>query len=235
MAATAAESTLRKAVRGLALGSTPARADGRTLTCVRPLRAVVDILPHTHGSAMFERGMTQARAREIRDEIEPVNHPAARNRQLLSTITLGQAPDAQLTRSALDGALPVRQYSELDDSNVSKRAFLHYDFPPYCTNEIGRFGAVNRRMIGHGALAEKAVLPVLPPSRHELRGSRVALSALANACAPRPTYVTRVSFVRQRFSVHSAYSVRGHRVKRVIVNGVGMCGLARSRRCRCAN
>ena len=99
-----------------------------------------------------------------------MNNPATRNPQLLSTITLGQAPDAQLTRSALDGALPVRQYSELDDSNVSKRAFLHYDFPPYCTNEIGRFGAVNRRMIGHGALAEKAVLPVLPPSRHELRG-----------------------------------------------------------------
>ena len=162
-----------------------------------------------------------------------MNNPATRNPQLLSTITLGQAPDAQLTRSALDGALPVRQYSELDDSNVSKRAFLHYDFPPYCTNEIGRFGAVNRRMIGHGALAEKAVLPVLPPSRHELRGSRVAL--LANARALRPSYVTRVSFVRQRFPVHSAYSVRGHRVKRVIVDGVGMCGLARSRRCRCAN
>jgi polyribonucleotide nucleotidyltransferase len=67
MAATAAESTLRNAVRGLALGSTPARADGRTLACIRPLRAVVDILPHTHGSAMFERGMTQARKRAIRD------------------------------------------------------------------------------------------------------------------------------------------------------------------------
>jgi polyribonucleotide nucleotidyltransferase len=43
-----------------------------------------------------------------------------------------------------------------------KAFFLHYDFPPYSTNEVGRVGGANRRMIGHGALAERAMLAVLP-------------------------------------------------------------------------
>ena len=37
-----------------------------------------------------------------------------------------------------------------------------YNFPPYCTGETGRMGAPKRREIGHGALAERALLPVLP-------------------------------------------------------------------------
>jgi polyribonucleotide nucleotidyltransferase len=40
-------------------------------------------------------------------------------------------------------------------TSLSKAFFLHYDFPPYCNNQVGRVGAANRRMIGHGALAEK--------------------------------------------------------------------------------
>jgi polyribonucleotide nucleotidyltransferase len=43
-----------------------------------------------------------------------------------------------------------------------KNFFLHYEFPPYATNEIGSTGRLNRREIGHGALAEKALRPVLP-------------------------------------------------------------------------
>jgi polyribonucleotide nucleotidyltransferase len=38
----------------------------------------------------------------------------------------------------------------------------HYNFPPFSVGEVGKFGGVNRRMVGHGALAEKAILPVLP-------------------------------------------------------------------------
>ena len=40
--------------------------------------------------------------------------------------------------------------------------FLHYDFPPYCTGEVGNATSTNRRMIGHGNLAEKAVKAVIP-------------------------------------------------------------------------
>src|SRR3990167_677719 len=45
----------------------------------------------------------------------------------------------------------------------SKKRFLHhYNFPPFSTGEAGRVGSTNRRMVGHGALAEKALIPVIP-------------------------------------------------------------------------
>ena len=43
-----------------------------------------------------------------------------------------------------------------------KRYIHHYNFPPYCTGETGRMGSPKRREIGHGALAERALLPVIP-------------------------------------------------------------------------
>ncbi|KAA8583573.1 hypothetical protein FQN60_014781 [Etheostoma spectabile] len=44
----------------------------------------------------------------------------------------------------------------------SKNFMLHYEFPPYATNEIGKMGGINRRELGHGALAEKALRPIIP-------------------------------------------------------------------------
>ncbi len=44
----------------------------------------------------------------------------------------------------------------------SKRFILHYNFPPFSVGEAGRFGGFNRREIGHGALAERSILPVIP-------------------------------------------------------------------------
>lgn len=43
-----------------------------------------------------------------------------------------------------------------------KRYMHQYNFPPYCTGEVGRMGAPKRREVGHGALAERALIPVLP-------------------------------------------------------------------------
>ncbi|KAL1263594.1 hypothetical protein QQF64_006333 [Cirrhinus molitorella] len=43
-----------------------------------------------------------------------------------------------------------------------KNFMLHYEFPPYATNEIGKVGGTNRRELGHGALAEKALRPIIP-------------------------------------------------------------------------
>ncbi len=45
---------------------------------------------------------------------------------------------------------------------ASKRFMLHYNFPPYCTGEVGRLGSTGRREIGHGALAERSIAEVLP-------------------------------------------------------------------------
>ena len=49
-------------------------------------------------------------------------------------------------------------------SRKGKEKFiLHYNFPPFSVGEAGRFGFTGRREIGHGALAERSLLPILPP------------------------------------------------------------------------
>ncbi len=68
--------------------------------------------------------------------------------QVLSIATLGMLNEWQ----RLDTIEPVD----------GKRYIHHYNFPPYCTGETGRMGAPKRRELGHGALAERALLPVIP-------------------------------------------------------------------------
>ena len=68
--------------------------------------------------------------------------------QVLSVVTLGM----------------LNEWQRLDtiDPAEGKRYMHQYNFPPYCTGETGRMGAPKRREIGHGALAERALIPVLP-------------------------------------------------------------------------
>lgn len=49
-------------------------------------------------------------------------------------------------------------YSGMKEKNF----FLHYEFPPYAVNETGKLIGMDRREIGHGALAEKGLQPVIP-------------------------------------------------------------------------
>jgi polyribonucleotide nucleotidyltransferase len=69
--------------------------------------------------------------------------------QSFATVTLGTKKDAQELDSVTGG-------------DISKRFMLHYNFPPYCTGEVGRLGSTGRREIGHGALAERSIAEVLP-------------------------------------------------------------------------
>ncbi len=71
---------------------------------------------------------------------------------VLSALTLGGPDDTQ----TIEGMEP----------HPDKRYMHHYNFPPFSTGETGRMGGTNRRMIGHGALAEKALIPVLPPKEN---------------------------------------------------------------------
>lgn len=103
------------------------RPDGRGLEDIRPLTAEVDILPRTHGSALFKRGQTQA----------------------LTVTTLGAMSEIQ----RLDG---------LDTAEISKRYIHHYNMPGFSTGEAKTSRGPGRREIGHGALAERALLPVIP-------------------------------------------------------------------------
>jgi polyribonucleotide nucleotidyltransferase len=61
------------------------------------------------------------------------------------------------------GGPEAAQYIDTIESPDTKKHFLHhYNFPPYSVGETGRIGGFNRRMIGHGALAEKALAPMIP-------------------------------------------------------------------------
>lgn len=68
---------------------------------------------------------------------------------IFSALTLGGPESALLIDS-------------IELQNHKKRFLHHYNFPPFSVGETGRVGGYNRRMIGHGALAEKALIPVIP-------------------------------------------------------------------------
>jgi polyribonucleotide nucleotidyltransferase len=109
------------------------RVDGRGYNDLRPITCEVGVLPRAHGSAVFQRGETQA----------------------LALATLAPIEEAQMIDAYGGG-------------EQSKRFILHYNFPPFSVGETGRTGAPGRREIGHGALAERSLEPVVP-SENEFR------------------------------------------------------------------
>jgi polyribonucleotide nucleotidyltransferase len=122
----ACDKVLRDRVRSVIIEQ-DRRIDDRTSREIRSISAQVQVLPRTHGSAIFTRGETQA----------------------LATVTLGTSSDEQ----KIDALLGERY----------KKFLLHYNFPPFSTGEVKFLRGPSRREIGHGALAERALTPVLPP------------------------------------------------------------------------
>ena len=86
-------------------------------------------------------------------EVSPVLHGSGifyrGATHIFTALTLGGPESAQLIDSI--------------EESSKKRYMHHYNFPPFSVGESGRVGGFNRRAIGHGALAEKALLPVIPP------------------------------------------------------------------------
>jgi polyribonucleotide nucleotidyltransferase len=109
------------------------RVDGRGYQELRPITCEVGVLPRAHGSAIFQRGETQA----------------------LALATLAPIEEAQMLDAYGGG-------------EQSKRFILHYNFPPFSVGETGRTGGPGRREIGHGALAERSLEPLVP-SEQEFR------------------------------------------------------------------
>ncbi|MBP9690821.1 polyribonucleotide nucleotidyltransferase [Candidatus Woesebacteria bacterium] len=68
----------------------------------------------------------------------------------------------QVLTIATLGSSAMEQIIESAEGEETRRFFHHYSFPPYSVGETGRIGSPNRREIGHGALAEKSIVPVLP-------------------------------------------------------------------------
>ena len=115
-----------KIVRDLILAGT--RPDGRGSKDLRQIVCEVDVLPRVHGSAVFQRGETQA----------------------LITVTLGTTRDEQRVDGLID--------------EYSKKFMLDYNFPSFSVGEVRPIRGPGRREIGHGALAERSVKPILPDS-----------------------------------------------------------------------
>lgn len=73
--------------------------------------------------------------------------------------TRGQTQSLTVATLASPG---MEQFIDTMETETTKRYMHFYNFPPYSTGEVKRLGSTNRREIGHGALAEKALLPVVP-------------------------------------------------------------------------
>ncbi len=104
---------------------TKTRPDGRGIEDIRPINIEIGLLPRTHGSAFFQRGLTH----------------------VLSVVTLA-SPAREMLIDGMKG-------------ETTKRYMHHYNMPGYAAGEVGRPGT-GRREIGHGNLAERALVPVLP-------------------------------------------------------------------------
>jgi len=103
------------------------RPDGRKLDEIRTLSSEVGILPRTHGSSLFTRGVTQG----------------------MNIVTLAPLSYAQMVDT-------------MEQNDYERRYMHHYNAPGYTVGEVRRLGSPGRREIGHGYLAERALIPVLP-------------------------------------------------------------------------
>ena len=103
---------------------------------------------------MDGRGLPEIRPISCEVGILPRTHGSALftrgETQVLAVVTFGTSEDEQKINS-LTG-------------EIYKSFMLHYNFPPFCTGEVAPMRSPSRREIGHGALAERALLPVLPSS-----------------------------------------------------------------------
>ena len=116
------------------------------LACVRIGRNVET------GERVDGRAADEIRPIMVKDNYLPLVHGSGLfqrgQTQVLSVLSLGMLNEGQ----RLDTIEPTE----------GKRYMHHYNFPPFCTGETGRMGSPKRREIGHGNLAERALLPVLP-------------------------------------------------------------------------
>ncbi len=101
------------------------------------------------GRAMDELRPLYAQAGGVSEMIHGTGIFYRGGTHVFSALTLGSPDDAQLIDT-------------IETQDGSKRYMHFYNFPPYSVGETGRVGGFNRRMVGHGALAEKALVPVLP-------------------------------------------------------------------------
>src|SRR5664280_1120647 len=98
------------------------------------------------------RGVTDIRPLSAELDLFPMTHGSA----------LFQRGETQVINVTTLGMPRMRQQLDTITPDEWRRYMHHYNFPPYSTGETGRVGAPKRREVGHGMLAERALIPVLP-------------------------------------------------------------------------
>ena len=106
----------------------------------------------TDGFRIDGRGLRDIRTLSAEVEVLPRAHGSA----------LFERGETQILGVTTLNMLRMEQQIDSLSPETRKRYMHHYNFPPYSTGETGRVGSPKRREIGHGALAERAIVPVLP-------------------------------------------------------------------------
>ena len=132
----------------------PASASGEVSAAYKSVsKKVMRSRVLTEGIRIDGRGLSDIRALDAEVQVIPRVHGSA----------IFQRGETQILGVTTLNMLKMEQ--QIDSLNpVTKKRYLHhYNFPPYSTGETGRVGSPKRREIGHGFLAERALVPVLPP------------------------------------------------------------------------
>ena len=111
------------------------RCDGRGLNEVRQLNNIIDVIPSSHGSSIFERGNTSSICL-----LNIGNHELSQNKMLNNSIYKFM----------------------LNNNDLYNRLFVEYEMPPYSTNEVKQIQIKNRREYGHSSLIKKSLEKLLP-------------------------------------------------------------------------
>jgi polyribonucleotide nucleotidyltransferase len=137
----------------------------RSLTKTLVRRRVV-----SEGVRIDGRGLRDIRSLSAEIDVVPRVHGSS----------LFERGETQILNVATLNMLRMEQLVDTLSPETRKRYMHHYNFPPYSTGETGRVGSPKRREIGHGALAERALVPVLPTKEEFPYAIRVVSEALSS-------------------------------------------------------
>jgi len=124
----------------------------------------------SEGVRIDGRGLADIRALSAEINVVPRVHGSS----------LFERGETQIMNVATLNMLRMEQMIDTLNPETRKRYMHHYNFPPYSTGETGRVGSPKRREIGHGALAERALVPVLPSKEEFPYAIRAVSEALGS-------------------------------------------------------
>jgi polyribonucleotide nucleotidyltransferase len=134
------------------------RPDGRNFDEIRPIQCHPNMIQgNVHGSAYFTRGDTHVLCTTTLGP-KKLGLRASISTNNITTHNFEQNSEHNNDTRFIDHKIE----KSITNETKYQHFFLHYDFPSYCTGKIGNSTVINRRMIGHGNLAERALAPLIP-------------------------------------------------------------------------